>query len=467
MSVGTGLANALVSGLVTGSIVALGAIGLALVYSIASVPNFAHGELLTLGAYVAFLVNTPETAPVFGRVGSSGSEVALLVRAVLFVASAAAVLSVVYLWGGKDAVRGGWFRDRRVGTALNAVVAVGVGAVVAVGAPSVWSGLVFGALAVSVIAPVLDSVVFRRFREEGAGLATMLMVALGVSFVLRFGTQAVYGGGTRRFEVPESVGAAGYDTSLRAAKHFDAYVGSEGLVVAVTDTATEATVGVVGFGWLAFAGVVVSGVAAAYVGWLAGARSDRLPSSTVGSVAFGVVAAVVAALVLGSSAVRPQEFAGATRVRMSVLRALVVVVALGMMISLHLLLHRTKLGTAMRAGSDNLDLAKVTGIDTDRVMRATWMIAGAFAGTGGVLLGVRVSSVTVSLGFDILVPMFAAVVLGGVGSVYGAMIGSYLVGLSMDAGVYLVPGIGPEYRVPMAFAVLLVVLLVKPEGLRG
>jgi len=59
MSVGTGLANALVSDFVTGSIVALGAIGLALVYSIASVPNFAHGELLTLGAYVAFLVNTP------------------------------------------------------------------------------------------------------------------------------------------------------------------------------------------------------------------------------------------------------------------------------------------------------------------------------------------------------------------------------------------------------------------------
>jgi branched-subunit amino acid ABC-type transport system permease component len=79
----------------------------------------------------------------------------------------------------------------------------------------------------------------------------------------------------------------------------------------------------------------------------------------------------------------------------------------------------------------------------------------------------RVSSVTVSLGFDVLVPMFAAVILGGVGSVYGAVIGSYLVGLSMDAGVYLVPGVGPEYRVPMAFAVLLVVLLVKPEGLRG
>ena len=467
MSVSTGLANALVSGLVTGSIVALGAIGLALVYSIASVPNFAHGELLTLGAYVAFLVNTPGTAPVFGGIGPSGSEVALLIRAVLFVASAAAVVSVVYLWGGHDAVRGEWFRDRRVGTVLNAAVAIGVGAVVAAGAPSVWSGLVFGALAVAVIAPVVDSVVFRKFREEGAGLATMLMVALGVSFVLRFGTQAVYGGGTRRFEVPETVGAVGYETSLQAAKHFDAYVGTNGFVVAVTDTATEATVGIVEFTWLAVAGVVVSASVAAYLAWIASARSDRLPSSAAGAVALGVATAVITAVALASSAVRPDEFAGATRIRMSVLRALIVVVALCMMVSLHLLLHRTKLGTAMRAASDNLDLAKVTGIDTDRVMRATWMIAGAFAGTGGVLLGMRVSSVTVSLGFDVLVPMFAAVVLGGVGSVYGAVIGSYLVGLSMDAGVYLVPGVGPEYRVPMAFAVLLVVLLVKPEGLRG
>lgn len=466
MSVSTGLANALVSGFVTGSIVALGAIGLALVYSIASVPNFAHGELLTLGAYVAFLVNTPETAPLFGRI-SSGSGVVLLVRAVLFVASVGAVLFVVYLWGKQDALRGGWFRDRRVGVVLNASVAVGVGAVVSFGAPSVWAGLVFGALAVAVIAPVLDRVVFKSFREEGAGLATMLMVALGVSFVLRFGTQAVYGGGTRRFEVPETVGAVGYETSLQASKHFDAYVGTDGFVFAVTDTATEATVGIVGFSWISVAAVVFAGVAAAYLGWVAGARSGRRPSSTAVAVVLGVVVAAVAAAALSSSTARPDEFVGATRVRLSVLRALIVVVALGMMVSLHLLLHRTKLGTAMRAGSDNLDLAKVTGIDTDRVMRATWMIAGVFAGTGGVLLGVRVSSVTVSLGFDILVPMFAAVILGGVGSVYGAVIGSYLVGLSMDAGVYLVPGIGPEYRVPMAFVVLLVVLLVKPEGLRG
>jgi len=179
---------------------------------------------------------------------------------VLFVASEGAVVSVVYLWGGYDAVRGGWFRDRRVGTVLNAVTAVFVGGIVAIGAPSVWAGLVFGALAVAVVAPVLDGVVFRSFREEGAGLATMLMVALGVSFVLRFGTQAVYGGGTRRFEVPETVGTVGYETSLRAAKHFDAYVGADGLVVAVMDTATEVTVGLMGLGWFAVAVVLFAGI---------------------------------------------------------------------------------------------------------------------------------------------------------------------------------------------------------------
>src|SRR6056297_771332 len=104
----TGLANAVMTGLVTGSIVALGAIGLALVYNIAEVPNFAHGELLMLGAYAALFVNRPGTVPVFEllaearTVGTGG-------YAALFLLTAGSALAAVYLLGGASALRGSWW----------------------------------------------------------------------------------------------------------------------------------------------------------------------------------------------------------------------------------------------------------------------------------------------------------------------------------------------------------------------
>lgn len=457
--------NAIVTGVVTGSIVALGAIGLALVYSIASVPNFAHGELLTLGAYVAFLVNQPDTVPVFHRLADAGAHTSVT-SFVVFLVTMASYLTVVYLVGGRSALEGRWMDDRRKGVAANLVVAATAGAVVVGWSPSLWAAAVFAAVVLAVAAPVVDRVVFEKFREEGAGLATMLIVALGVSFVLRFGLQAYYGARTRRFDVPDTVGVLGWRTDFAAAKFIDIYASSSGLVVEVTDTATDATVTVSTWSWFTVAAVAGSVAVAGLLGyvaadrWLQGWRRFTAASTAAS-------ASVLSTLALAQVGTIPEGYIWATRVRISALRLLIVVVAAAMMICLHVVLHRTKLGKAMRASSDNLDLAKVSGIDTRRVMTLTWVIAGVFAGTGGVLLGARVGTIGVSMGFDLLIPMFAAVILGGVGSVYGAILGSYVVGLSMDAGVYVVPGIGPEYRVPMAFAVLLLVLLVKPEGLKG
>lgn len=465
MSVSTGLLNAVVSGLVTGSIVALGAIGLALVYSIASVPNFAHGELLTLGAYVAFLVNKPSTVPVFERLAAAEGH-GFASTAAVFLAAAASYVAVVYLVGGRDAVEGGWAEDRRLGAAVNLAVAAAAGGLVVGWSPVLWAAAVFAALVVAFVAPAVDRVVFEKFREDDVELATMLIVALGVSFVMRFGIQAYYGAGTRRFDVPETVGALGVETDLTAAKFFDVYASSSALTVEVTDTATDATLTVVEWSWLE-AAAVVAVTAAAGVGahWLSKQRFGR--RSTLAVVTSALAGLVLAAASTASTAMAPGGDVWASRVRLSALRFLVVLVAVVMMVALHLLLHRTELGKAMRAASDNLDLAKITGIDTRRVMTLTWVIAGVLAGVAGVLLGARVGSIGVGMGFDLLIPMFAAVILGGVGSVYGAILGSYLVGLSMDAGVYLLPAVGPEYRVPVAFAVLLAVLLVKPEGLKG
>ena len=105
-----------------------------------------------------------------------------------------------------------------------------------------------------------------------------------------------------------------------------------------------------------------------------------------------------------------------------------------LVIALHLLLTRTKGGKAMRATSDNPDLARASGIDTDRVLLWTWGIAGALAGAAGVLLVIfnATSQLKPSSGFQLLVPLFAAVVVGGIGNPYGAFLGALLIGVSME-----------------------------------
>ena len=111
--------------------------------------------------------------------------------------------------------------------------------------------------------------------------------------------------------------------------------------------------------------------------------------------------------------------------------------ALVLAIALHLLLTRTRQGKAMRATSDNPDLARASGINTDRVLLWTWGIAGSLAGAAGVLLVVfnATSQVKPTTGFQMLVPLFAAVVVGGIGNPYGAFLGAMLIGVS-DGGVH-------------------------------
>ena len=141
----------------------------------------------------------------------------------------------------------------------------------------------------------------------------------------------------------------------------------------------------------------------------------------------------------------------------------VVVVAAALMVAMHLVMTRSPLGRAMRAVGENASLARLGGIDVERVVRTVWIVGGALAAAAGVLLGVVVQ-VRPYMGFDLLLPLFAAAILGGIGSVPGAAAGGLVIGLAEAAAV---PLVGAQYRAAVAFLVLLAVLLVRPTGLFG
>jgi branched-chain amino acid transport system permease protein len=132
-------------------------------------------------------------------------------------------------------------------------------------------------------------------------------------------------------------------------------------------------------------------------------------------------------------------------------------------VALHLFLRHSTLGRAMRATSLNPQLARVAGIDPERVLRATWIIGGMLAAVAGVFAGLTVQ-LRPTLGLDLLLPLFAAVILGGIGSIWGAVLGGLIVGLAESAAVTVV---GAEYRAAAAFAVLIAILLLRPNGLFG
>jgi len=142
---------------------------------------------------------------------------------------------------------------------------------------------------------------------------------------------------------------------------------------------------------------------------------------------------------------------------------LVLALTLATVTALHLFLRYSVLGRSMRATAINPALAQVTGIDPERVLRATWLIAGALAALAGVFAGVTVQ-LRPTMGVELLLPLFAAVVLGGIGSLWGAVLGGFIVGLAESASVVL---LGAEYRTAAAFIVLIAILLLRPNGLFG
>jgi branched-chain amino acid transport system permease protein len=294
----------LADGLIAGALIGLGAIGVTLTYSILRFANFAHGEFVSFGAYATLLL-----AAVIGA---------------FFAGADQSIGPFSFGWG---------------------VIAAGVAAMALTGA----------------LALALDYLLFRRLRDKGAAITTV-MASFGASMALRSLLEFAF---TSR--------PAYFSRELQIALPI-------GLGVRVTP--------------------------------------DQIA-------------------LLGVTAV--------------------------LMIGAHLLLTRTQIGRAMRAVSENPALARVAGVNVAGVIRAAWLIGGALACAAGIMLGLLVQ-IRPFMGFDLLLPMFAAAILGGIGSVPGALAGALIVGLSEAAAVQMV---GAEWRAAVAFLLLIGVLLVKPTGLFG
>jgi len=134
-----------------------------------------------------------------------------------------------------------------------------------------------------------------------------------------------------------------------------------------------------------------------------------------------------------------------------------------LVIVLHLFLTRTRMGKAMRAMADNPDLARVVGIDTERVVVWTWAIGTALAVAAGIFLGMD-TRLQPTMGWHMLLPVFAATILGGIGRPYGAIVGGMVVGIASELSTMAFPAV---YKPAVAFALMLAMLLVRPTGLFG
>lgn len=139
----------------------------------------------------------------------------------------------------------------------------------------------------------------------------------------------------------------------------------------------------------------------------------------------------------------------------------VIGLAIAAIAALHYLLQNTKIGKAMRAVADDLDLARVSGIDVDRVVLWTWVIAGGLTALGGSMLGLT-EGVRPNMGWFLLLPMFAAVILGGIGNPYGAIAGALVIGIGQEVSTYWLP---TEYKLGVALVMMVLVLLFRPQGL--
>jgi neutral amino acid transport system permease protein len=143
---------------------------------------------------------------------------------------------------------------------------------------------------------------------------------------------------------------------------------------------------------------------------------------------------------------------------------IVTVLALIVLVAVALTLQYTRLGKATRAVSDNADLASSTGIDSAKIIRIIWIAAGALAALGGIFRGLD-EQVAWDMGTSLLFLMFAGITLGGLGSAYGALVGGFVVGLLVETSTLL--GVPTELKVVPALLILILILLVRPQGILG
>lgn len=181
----------------------------------------------------------------------------------------------------------------------------------------------------------------------------------------------------------------------------------------------------------------------------------------------------------------PLPFADSRPLVVTEPQLVLIVLTVIVVVALHLFLSRAKLGKAMRAMSDNPMLARVSGIDTERVVRVTWIIGGGLAALAGTMLALDVSYKP-DLSFNILLPIFAAAILGGIGQPYGAILGGFIVGFAETMAVFnwaillrpfkdtwigsldlptQISFVPTEYKLIVPFVILVAILLSRPTGI--
>lgn len=167
--------------------------------------------------------------------------------------------------------------------------------------------------------------------------------------------------------------------------------------------------------------------------------------------------------------------------RLSPAGAAVIAAAALSMLAFHLLLTRTKLGVAMRATADNQQLSEASGIFTERIIRIVWFIGAGLGALGGIMLGL-VAQIQSDMGLQIMLAVFAAAIVGGIGNIYGAVLGACIVAFAENVGLFInwaplghVLGLTSAsdlyipvgYKTGISFAILILILLVLPKGILG
>ena len=237
----------------------------------------------------------------------------------------------------------------------------------------------------------------------------------------------------------------------------------------------QGTLGPLSFGWPLLLAMLCSAVATSLLALVLHALVfDRL-SRTAGHMtmvfaSFGIALLLRHTVVLfwGSNPIyysRELQFAtilpGGVRVMPD--QVFLLAVTILVVFFLHLFLTRSRTGIAMRGVAENPELAGVSGVNVDRIVRWVWIIGASGAAVAGVLYGLTVQ-LRPELGFGLILPLFAAAILGGAGSLYGAVIGGLLVGLSENLSVMIIP---TTYKPAVPFLLILLVLYFRPQGLFG
>jgi len=232
----------------------------------------------------------------------------------------------------------------------------------------------------------------------------------------------------------------------------------------------------IGPGWpLAIAAVPAIALVAGF-GWLQGRylwqplrkRGTAVISLMVVSIGLSFALRSVIQLTFGGQPAAYQDFAGQPStvilgIPMVPKHLVTIAATIGVLLLVTQFLQRSRTGTAMRAVADDRDLAASSGIDVDRVIQVTWVFAALLAAVGGVFFGLN-ESVSYDMGFRILLLLFAAVVLGGLGTAYGVMAGGFVVGVVVEMSTLALPA---ELKVVSGLVILILMLLVRPQGIFG